>query len=94
MAERGVTKTERLGLRTTERQHALLQAASAAEGTSMTEFVLRHATRAAEELLADRRTFLLGDAQWEAFMAALARPAKERPALKKLLQAPTILDAD
>ena len=60
----------------------------------MSDFVLRHATRAAEEVLADRRTFMLEPAQWDAFVDALDQPARELPALKKLLETPTILDVD
>lgn len=38
--------------------------------------------------------FLLDDASWEAFMAALDQPAKERSALRRLLTEPGRLDRE
>jgi uncharacterized protein (DUF1778 family) len=90
--ENSGAKTERLGLRASAWQRSLLTAASRAEGTSVSEFVLKHATRAAEDVLADRRVFMLPSAQWDAFNEALDRPAKELPRLRKLLGSPTVLD--
>ena len=85
-------KRERLGLRTSESQRALLVAASQAEGTTVSDFVLRHATRAAEDVLADRRVFMASDEVWDRFTAALDRPAADVPGLDELMQAPTVLD--
>jgi uncharacterized protein (DUF1778 family) len=85
-------KTARLQLRASEQQRSLLAAASKAEGTTVTDFVLRHATRAAENVLADRRLFLLSDERWEAFNALLDRPEQDLPQLQKLLKDPTVLD--
>jgi uncharacterized protein (DUF1778 family) len=87
-------KSERLGLRTSEEQRSLLAAASRAEGTTVSDFVLRHATTAAVNVLADRRVFVLDDEAWEAFDSALERPAREVPGLRDLLKAPTALDMD
>lgn len=87
-------KSERLGLRVSEQQRSLLVAASQAEGTTVSDFVLRHATRAAEDVLADRRVFMLSPEAWERFSAALARPARNVPGLADLLSTPTVLDAD
>jgi uncharacterized protein (DUF1778 family) len=69
-------------------------AASRAEGTTVSEFVLKYATRAAEGVLADRRAFLLSEPQWAAFRDALDRPPRDLSKLRKLLQAPTVVDAD
>ncbi|WP_322759965.1 DUF1778 domain-containing protein [Frankia sp. Cr2] len=85
-------KTDRLGLRTSTRQRALLEAASDAEGVTVTDFVLRHATRAAENVLADRRIFGVDDAAWEAFTTTLDRPPREIPGLRDLLASATVLD--
>jgi uncharacterized protein (DUF1778 family) len=87
-------KNGRLGLRTTERQRALLAAASRAEGSTVSEFVLNHATRAAEDVLADRRAFLLPHPQWDDFVDALDRPARHLPRLRELLESPTVLDRE
>jgi uncharacterized protein (DUF1778 family) len=87
-------KSERLGLRTSEAQRRLLSAASRAEGTSVSEFVLAHATRAAENVLADRRVFILDDDRWSAFESALDRPAREVRGLGDLLKLPSVLDEE
>lgn len=86
------TKTERLGLRTSERQRDLLRAASDAEGTSVSDFVLAHATRAAEQVLADRRQFELTDRGWDQFVARLDEPERDLPRLRQLLEAPSVFD--
>jgi uncharacterized protein (DUF1778 family) len=87
-------KSGRLGLRASEHQRALLLAASQAEGTTVSDFVLRHATRAAEDVLADRRVFMVGSEVWDRFTAALDRRAREVPGLNELVNTPTVLDAD
>jgi uncharacterized protein (DUF1778 family) len=86
------SKDERLHLRLEPAQKALLEAASSASGSSLSAFVLRAATEAAADLLADRRVFVLDDAAWRVFDEALERPAAEVTGLQELLAAPTILD--
>lgn len=85
-------KSGRLGLRASESQRSLLVAASQAEGTTVSDFVLRHATRAAEEVLADRRVFMLSSEVWTRFTDALEKPAKDVPGLDELMKTPTVLD--
>ena len=85
-------KSERLSLRANAWQRTLLKEASQIEGTTVSDFVLRSATRAAEDVLADRRVFALPDDRWEAFVEVLDRPARELPRLRKLLENPTVLD--
>ena len=87
-------KSERLGLRASEWQRSLLLAASQVEGTTVSDFVLRHATRAAEDVLADRRVFMLSSEVWDDFTAALDRPSQDIDGLDKLMNTPTVLDAD
>ncbi|WP_018351668.1 DUF1778 domain-containing protein [Longispora albida] len=83
-------KAERLHLRVDEEQKALLEAASEATGQSVSAFVLRVATEAAADVLADRRTFVLDDEGWQAFDRALDEPAKDVPGLRELLRKPTV----
>jgi uncharacterized protein (DUF1778 family) len=85
-------KSERLGLRASESQRALLVAASQVEGTTVSDFVLRYATRAAEDVLADRRVFMVSGEVWDRFSAALDRPAADVTGLDELMNTPTILD--
>jgi uncharacterized protein (DUF1778 family) len=87
-------RDHRMGVRLTERERELLREASMAEGTTVSEFVLRHATRAAERVLADRREFTLPPERWEAFTAALDAPPKDVPGLRELLTGPTVLDGE
>ena len=85
-------KNGRLGLRTNDTQRSLLTAASRGEGTTISEFVLKYATRAAEGVLADRRAFVLAESQWTAFTDVLDRPPRDLPRLRELLEAPTVFD--
>lgn len=85
-------KAERLHLRVEPEQKALLEAASEASGSTVSAFVLRVATEAAADLLADRRAFVLDEAAWREFDEAMERPAVEVPGLHELLSAPTVLD--
>lgn len=85
-------KSERIGLRATPEQRKLLEAASRAEGRSVTDFVLEHATRGAEEVLADRRVFTLDVDRWVQFTKLLDRPAEDVPGLRDLMTQPSVLD--
>jgi uncharacterized protein (DUF1778 family) len=86
-------KSERLHLRVDAAQKALLEAASQAAGTNVSTFVLRVATEAAADVLADRRMFVLDQQAWQVFDDVLARPARDIAGLKELLSTPTVLDA-
>ncbi len=88
------SKDERLHLRVDPEQKALLEAASRAAGDTLSGFVLRVATEAAADVLADRRMFVLNEQAWQAFDQALSRPAEEVPGLRELLSGPTVLDQD
>jgi uncharacterized protein (DUF1778 family) len=87
-------KSERLNLRTNKSQQWLFGAASQAEGTTVTEFVLKYATRAAEDVLADRRIFTIGPEAWQQFNEMLERPERDVPGLRELLSQPTVLDPE
>jgi len=78
-------KSGRLGLRTNDWQRSILAAASRAEGATVSEFVLKYATRAAEEVLADRRAFVLSEPQWSAFTDALDRPPRSFLRLRNVM---------
>jgi uncharacterized protein (DUF1778 family) len=86
-------KAERLHLRVDAEQKALLEAASRAAGASVSTFVLRAATEAAADVLADRRVFVLDESVWRVFDEALARPEQDVAGLRELLTTPTVLDA-
>jgi uncharacterized protein (DUF1778 family) len=87
-------KTGRIHLRVDEEKKTLLEAASAASGSTVSAFVLAAATEAAADILADRRAFVLTEDQWREFDEALQRPARDVPGLRELLTTPTVLDAE
>lgn len=86
------SKTERIDIRTTVGVKRVLQEAAAAKSKTVTEFMLDVALTEAAEVLAERRLFVLDDAGWEAFLAALDAPAKRRPRLEALLREPSVFE--
>jgi uncharacterized protein (DUF1778 family) len=78
------TKTSRLNLRVAPADDALLRQAAELLGETMSEFLVESARERAERLVADRTRFVLADAQWSAFCAALDRPADVKPELRDL----------
>ncbi|TDD89293.1 DUF1778 domain-containing protein [Actinomadura darangshiensis] len=88
----GSAKDERMHVRVEPGQKALLEAASSASGSTVSAFVLKAATEAAADVLADRRVFVLDEQGWQAFDQALERSPGEVPGLRELLETPTVLD--
>jgi uncharacterized protein (DUF1778 family) len=86
------SKTERLNLRLTCAQDAVLRSAANARGESASEYVLRHAVEAAEADLADRRVFVVDDAAWQELQALMSAPAPLPLPMAKLLANPTVLE--
>jgi uncharacterized protein (DUF1778 family) len=85
MAEMTESRSERVDLRMSPAAKRTLQRAAAVTNKTLTEFLLDSGLSAALNTLADRRVFQLGEKQWNEFMAALARPPKSNPRLRKLL---------
>lgn len=79
------SRSERVDLRMTPEAKRMLMQAATASNTTLTEFLLANGLRAAVDTLADRRTFVLDDASWEAFVAELDRPPADNPRLRALL---------
>jgi uncharacterized protein (DUF1778 family) len=86
------TRSEKLDLRLTREAKDTLNAAAAAQGRSVSEFVLESALARAAETLPDRQQFKLNDAQWTTFMAALDAPPRPLSRLKKLLRKPSVFE--
>jgi uncharacterized protein (DUF1778 family) len=85
-------KTERLNLRLTPDQDAVLRTAAEARGESASEYVLRNAVEAAEIDLADRRVFVVDDLAWSELAELLSVPTSMPEPMKRLLVGPTVLD--
>lgn len=76
-------KTERINLRASERQEALLRHAAQVSDTSMSEFILGSAVLQAERVMADRRWFVADPDQYDEFVRLLNTPI-ETPKLAAL----------
>ena len=92
MGTRNLSKTERIDIRASTPVKQLLQEAARASHKNVSEFLLDAGVTAATQTLADRRHFVLNEAQWKAFQEVLDRPVQEKPRLKKLLREPGVLD--
>jgi uncharacterized protein (DUF1778 family) len=76
-------------LRATPDERDLIDRAAAATATGLTEFVVGNAVEAARHVLADRDRFDLDPAAVEAWEAMNARPARDLPGLRRLMERPS-----
>jgi uncharacterized protein (DUF1778 family) len=83
-------KEVRLNIRATPEQRALIERAASAKRTSLSAFMLDRSCEAAEQILSEQRHFELTPQQWDAFCAALDKPAKVIPALRALFKRPSV----
>ena len=88
------TKTERVAIRLTSEQNALIRRAAEVEGTDLTNFTVTATLAHAREVLADRRLFILDDAAWQEFLAVLDRPVTPKPRLERLFSEPSPFDTE
>lgn len=94
LARRTRRKEDRLELRLEPTNRRLLDEAAAASSMSTSAFVLSHATTAAQQVLADRTTFLLPDDRWDAFVDLLERGEKPQPELAAFLARRSVFDEE
>lgn len=92
MSALGQRKQERLSLRATPRQVELIDAAAAAVDKTRTDFMLDVAVQESKRILADRRTFTLGDEERDAFLMLLDRPVAQKPRLRALFERGSVLE--
>lgn len=79
-------KTARLEARLPAEIHALLKEAADLQGRSLSDFVVASAREAAEEAIARSHTIRLTQAEQKRFAAALLKPPKVAPALRKAMK--------
>lgn len=92
MASSPETKTRRLEIRITEQERDLEQAAAAASGETLSEFVRRAARNEAERTLTERTRYLVDDEAAQRFLIALEQPATSaKQGLSRLTQKPSVL---
>jgi uncharacterized protein (DUF1778 family) len=93
MSTIAVSKTERIDVRANVTVKQLLQDAARTCHKSVSEFLLDAGITAANQTLADRRRFELGETQWQAFQQSLDRPVQApHPRTKALMTEPGVLD--
>jgi uncharacterized protein (DUF1778 family) len=85
-------KEARLIIKTSTRQKERIARAARIKKTSVQDFVLQNAAKAAEQVLAEQADFTLTKKQWKQFCEALDAPPKKLPALRKLLTQPSVFD--
>ena len=78
-------RTQRIDLRATPLQEALIQQAASQTDRSVSEFILSSATLEAERVLADRRWFSVSSEQFDAIEAVLDAPLEETSRFARLL---------
>ena len=82
-------RSERIEVRATPEERALIDRAVAATGTNASAFVLSSVTTAARRVLADRTEFVLSPKAARAWEAINERPARDLPGLRRLMQRPS-----
>ena len=88
-------RSERLEVRTTKEDRALIDHAVAASGRDLTDFVITHLTVASRRTLADRVEFRLDEQAQQAQQAQQAweqinaNPARDLPGLRALMARPS-----
>ncbi|QOL13119.1 type II toxin-antitoxin system TacA family antitoxin [Dickeya dianthicola] len=79
------TKEIPINIRAKTSQRELIDLAATLLSKSRTEFILDAACREAEDVLLDKRLFLVNDEQYEAFIQALESPVTDNPRVNALL---------
>ena len=82
-------KTQRLDLRLTKEQDALIRRAAEQDARSISDFVLSTATLEAQRRLADQRIFFMNDEQYARFEEILQASPTDDPKLRKLFERPS-----
>ena len=83
------TRQERLEFRTTSAVRKLVEQAVRETGGSLTEFAEASLTPAAQRVLADRNRFALDPEALSAWERINARPARELPGVRRLMDRPS-----
>ncbi len=84
-------KTRRIEIRMTDEERDLEQAAAAARGQTLSEFVRQAARREAEQVLAERTNIVLNPEEASRFLVALDDPSSFEAGLGRLTDRPSVL---
>jgi uncharacterized protein (DUF1778 family) len=91
MEPTSTAKTRRIEIRMTEKERDLEQAAAAARGQTLSEFVRQAARREAEQVLAEQTSIALNSEETSRFLAALDDPSSFEAGLGALTERPSVL---
>ena len=83
-------RNRRFQLRATAAEEELIRAAAERQGVNVTEFIMQSARERAEQSLADQTRLVVDEKQSKAFLAALDRPAQDKPRLRYLFSEPHV----
>lgn len=83
------TRSERIEVRATPHDRALIDRAVAELNTDLTSFVMSNLTVAAQRVLADRDKFVLDEAERAAWEEINARPPRDVAGLRELMARPS-----
>lgn len=82
------TKEDRINVRLSAEQDALIRSAAEIDGMTLTDFAVESMKLHARHVLADSRLFRISDEAWDAFEAMLDRPPVPKLRLHRLLDEP------
>jgi uncharacterized protein (DUF1778 family) len=82
MPQTAELKRDRMQLRLDAKTKRKLERAAAYEQKTITEFVLSHASLAAERVIEEHESVVLSPADWEVFFEALVNPPEPNERLK------------
>ena len=85
-------KSQRIEVRATDRQEAVLRQAAVATDRTMTEFILASAVEQAERILAERRWFTGSQEQYDEFLRLLDEPLASTEKFERLWSRPSPFD--
>lgn len=89
MAIAARARDERIEFRTTTKVRQLVDRAVAAADTNLTDFAEANLLQAAQRVMADRDRFELSDRAAQEWEAINARPARDLPGLRRLMERPS-----
>lgn len=85
-------RAEKIDIRLTAEAKETLRSAAAAQGRTVSDFVLDSALQRAAETLPDRTRFELTAEQWADFQSLLDAPLRDLPRLAELLKKPSVFE--
>lgn len=85
-------RNERLSIPVPPQVKDLLVSAAETRHKTLSDFVLDTAVSEARMVLAERRSFSLSPAAWEAFQIALDAPPQKHARMEKLLNEPSVFE--